>query len=624
MAILNDLLVNGNTRLVGNVTASGALVVGADPTENLQVATKQYVDNTAGTGGSDEKVQVSALASGTTYYPILAVGVGTATRQADTTGGGFKYTATLGTSSSGSIGTALLQLGNSLYTAQANNMAGVLRIYEAGNSGAGSAFYSDIRGDASTANCVIYLPRGSSSHTTSYLVAAGNRGVAIGSATTPVYVDTEGYLTVGNENPWKITSNGGAVYPTNNPVPGDYYSGNVVIFGSTACNGDNVVTTSGTRGTILLHGNITAGLDTSGHTATAGTTTYYLPSQANLATLDGDLTYLKNLYFSAQGQATAAKKPSTVALSGGQIAFTFASSLNPSSTVTSIQGGIDASGAKGTMVIGNSNYTNATNNLLIGNFMVSTGAYSLLTGQGINNTGQITLLVGSRLKNTGGNRCLLVGADILNTKNNALLIGQGHDTTNGSNGVAAVGVFSSIASDTAFVVGNGTSTSVRSNAFVVHSDGRATVGAAPTADMDVATKKYVDDNGGGGSGTVDETRSTISGNAIANSAITNYTAKLPFFIDDFVGTDGTGTKAGTVSGAAAPIIGDKLLTKDGWIGTVTNSTFVSPSVVLAYTCDSYIAPHYLTVETTAYKVTRKALTIVDGSTTTTYYVADIT
>ena len=56
------------------------------------------------------------------------------------------------------------------------------------------------------------------------------------------------------------------------------------------------------------------------------------------------------------------------------------------------------------------------------------------------------------------------------------------------------------------IVGNGTS-SAKSNARTLDWDGnevlagKLTVGAAPTADMDVATKKYVDDHiGGGGSG----------------------------------------------------------------------------------------------------------------------------
>lgn len=54
-----------------------------------------------------------------------------------------------------------------------------------------------------------------------------------------------------------------------------------------------------------------------------------------------------------------------------------------------------------------------------------------------------------------------------------------------------------------FTVGNGTADDARSNALTVDWDGngiyagKVTVGTAPTNDMDVATKKYVDDNSGG-------------------------------------------------------------------------------------------------------------------------------
>ena len=68
------------------------------------------------------------------------------------------------------------------------------------------------------------------------------------------------------------------------------------------------------------------------------------------------------------------------------------------------------------------------------------------------------------------------------------------------------------------IVGKGTSSSARSNARTLDWSGnevlagKLTVGVAPTNDMDVATKKYVDDNaGGGGSSTlVDLTDTTIS------------------------------------------------------------------------------------------------------------------
>lgn len=46
----------------------------------------------------------------------------------------------------------------------------------------------------------------------------------------------------------------------------------------------------------------------------------------------------------------------------------------------------------------------------------------------------------------------------------------------------------------AFIIGNGTGDSYRSNGFTVKWDGTAQVGRSPVNDMDIATKKYVDDN----------------------------------------------------------------------------------------------------------------------------------
>ena len=48
-------------------------------------------------------------------------------------------------------------------------------------------------------------------------------------------------------------------------------------------------------------------------------------------------------------------------------------------------------------------------------------------------------------------------------------------------------------SDALFIVGNGDSNS-KQNAFVVHTDGRATIGTAPTNSMDVVNKEYADNN----------------------------------------------------------------------------------------------------------------------------------
>ena len=82
-------------------------------------ATPAYTTNT------DTKLQVAAVTSGTTYYPIVGTGTTAATRQYDTTG--FIYKGTNGTTSV--VGSAQLTLGNSTASGTANNKQGQLIMY---------------------------------------------------------------------------------------------------------------------------------------------------------------------------------------------------------------------------------------------------------------------------------------------------------------------------------------------------------------------------------------------------------------------------------------------------------------------------------------------------------------
>lgn len=68
----------------------------------------------------------------------------------------------------------------------------------------------------------------------------------------------------------------------------------------------------------------------------------------------------------------------------------------------------------------------------------------------------------------------------------------GKNTTAEYDYQTVIGKFNNNKTDTLFEVGKGRSNNP-SNAFEVHLDGRATVGAAPVNNMDVVTKKYVDD-----------------------------------------------------------------------------------------------------------------------------------
>lgn len=78
----------------------------------------------------------------------------------------------------------------------------------------------------------------------------------------------------------------------------------------------------------------------------------------------------------------------------------------------------------------------------------------------------------------------------------------------------------------AVIIGNGTAENARSNALTVAwngdvtTTGTITVGSAPTSNMEVATKKYVDDNSGGGGWT--PTFETIRNGISITTTSTNY------------------------------------------------------------------------------------------------------
>ena len=103
-----------------------------------------------------------------------------------------------------------------------------------------------------------------------------------------------------------------------------------------------------------------------------------------------------------------------------------------------------------------------------------TTGYSVVSGQGVMNEGNASIVAGSTIYNVGSTS-LVTGRMHINRQQNAFLGGEGHDTTNASNGVAAVGKYAMLESDTAFAVGNGTDNAKRSNAFEVKADGAATM-----------------------------------------------------------------------------------------------------------------------------------------------------
>ena len=112
----------------------------------------------------------------------------------------------------------------------------------------------------------------------------------------------------------------------------------------------------------------------------------------------------------------------------------------------------------------------------------------IVVGQGCGAGGGKVISLGQSCF-AGGNQCIAFGNASLSLANNSVAFGhtnlvnkqfcfcagQGHDFTNGGNGVGAVGIASEISSDTAFAVGNGVFNAngniTRSNALEVKTDG---------------------------------------------------------------------------------------------------------------------------------------------------------
>ena len=132
--------------------------------------------------------------------------------------------------------------------------------------------------------------------------------------------------------------------------------------------------------------------------------------------------------------------------------------------------------------------------LSVGQCNGSGGGKVLEVGMNLRAEGNQVMLFGNGCYSNANNSVCLGHSHINNGKQFAALLGQGHDSTNGRNGVGAVGMWSVISPTTMFVVGNGTGDLARSNAFEVTADGGIVVPSSTAG----STKKFkltVDDSG---------------------------------------------------------------------------------------------------------------------------------
>lgn len=170
------------------------------------------------------------------------------------------------------------------------------------------------------------------------------------------------------------------------------------------------------------------------------------------------------------------------------IIVTVEESANPDSEATQIRF-YGTSGGYSNLVVGQG----ASNGLSNSN--------SAVVGQNVRNYANLSIVAGGNNYNAGS-RSAIFGTNNINPvsgNQNVFLAGQGHDTTNGSRSVAAVGEYSDIDANTVFAVGNGTNVypGYRSNAFEVLKDGRVKASGTPAEADDLATKAYVDTQAGG-------------------------------------------------------------------------------------------------------------------------------
>lgn len=107
----------------------------------------------------------------------------------------------------------------------------------------------------------------------------------------------------------------------------------------------------------------------------------------------------------------------------------------------------------------------------IGQCVGGTGGASLIIGQRVYSSNNVNCIVSADVYNTGNGNAIF-GRQHISRKNRGLIAGTGHDTTNAkSEGVAVLGEWSLISSDTAFAIGNGTSATNRKNLFEIKTNG---------------------------------------------------------------------------------------------------------------------------------------------------------
>ena len=139
----------------------------------------------------------------------------------------------------------------------------------------------------------------------------------------------------------------------------------------------------------------------------------------------------------------------------GDIVFTTEASANPDTAATSIR------------CYGS---TTTTDVVAVGQCNGASGGKVLAVGMALRAEGNQVFLFGNGCYSSANNS-VTVGRMNINKQQSSLVAGEGNDTSNGSKGVAVMGMYADVSTTTALAVGNGTSDTARSNAFEVTKTG---------------------------------------------------------------------------------------------------------------------------------------------------------
>ena len=199
--------------------------------------------------------------------------------------------------------------------------------------------------------------------------------------------------------------------------------------------------------------------------------------------------------------------------------------------------GITASDSQSSIFIGDSHKVKGNNQAIFGlGHEIISGSCNFISGRKNTAKGNSNTIIGGAYdENSSGNSVYGIGNIVGGTNNKAgttetnvnfsLVTGAnntashvytyvlGRELKTSSSYQLVVGSNNSEVANTAFIVGVGGLGGTPKNGFVVYKDGRATVGKAPTNDMDVATKQYVDSHS---SGVDEDAVKTILENVLLN------------------------------------------------------------------------------------------------------------